>query len=57
VPRGLRDAYLQAVADRLRGKAFDDAEGAFRGSRGWREILMKANKARGTIRINHLRYE
>jgi hypothetical protein len=27
------DAYLQAVAGRLRGKAFDDAEGAFRGSR------------------------
>ena len=33
VPRGPRDAYLQAVAERLRGKAFDDAEGAFRGSR------------------------
>jgi hypothetical protein len=26
VPRALRDIYLQAVAERLRGKPFDDAD-------------------------------
>jgi hypothetical protein len=39
VPRGLRDMYLQAVAERLRGKPFDDADVWHAAVAAMREIL------------------
>ena len=45
VPRALRDMYLQAVAQRLRGKPFDDADVWRAAVAAMREILMKARAA------------
>ena len=45
VPRALRDVYLQAVADRLRGKPFDDADVGRAAVAAMREILTKARAA------------
>src|SRR5215510_5952874 len=45
VPRALRDMYLQAVAERLRGKPFDDADVWRAAVAAMREILMKMRAA------------
>ena len=45
VPRALRDMYLQAVAERLRGKPFDDADVWRAAVAAMREIVMKARGA------------
>jgi hypothetical protein len=45
VPRALRDMYLQAVAERLRGKPFDDADVWRAAVAAMREILVKARAA------------
>ena len=45
VPRALRDMYLQAVAERLCGRPFDDADVWRAAVAAMREILMKARAA------------
>ena len=45
VPRALRDMYLQVVAERLRGKPFDDADVGRAAVAAMREIIMKARAA------------
>ena len=46
VPRALRDMYLQAVAERLRGKPFDDADVWRAAVAAMREIIMKGARGR-----------
>jgi hypothetical protein len=46
VPRTLRDMYLQAVAERLRDKPFDDADLWRAAVAAMREIVMEARVGR-----------
>ena len=46
VPRTLRARYLQAVAERLRGKPFDDADVWRAAVAAMREIIMKGARGR-----------
>jgi hypothetical protein len=52
IPRGLRDEYLQGVAERLRGKKFDDRDVVAASNEAMRRIISAHSQGR---RVSQMR--